>query len=55
MVFAQQCQATSRQLDAINPFNIERIEVLSGASAVYGGDATGGVINIITKKSTSKR
>ncbi|AIJ38021.1 TonB-dependent receptor [Flavobacterium psychrophilum] len=48
-------RATSRQLDAINPFNIERIEVLSGASAVYGGDATGGVINIITKKSTSKK
>lgn len=40
----------SRQLDSIDPSNIERIEVLSGASSVYGGDATGGVINIITKK-----
>lgn len=40
----------SRQFDAIDPFNIERIEVLSGASSVYGGGATGGIINIITKK-----
>lgn len=40
----------SRQLDSIDPSNIEHIEVLSGASSVYGGDATGGVINIITKK-----
>ncbi|WP_306352723.1 TonB-dependent receptor [Flavobacterium sp. '19STA2R22 D10 B1'] len=47
-------RAVSRQFDAIDPFNIERIEVLSGASAVYGGDATGGIINIITKKGTSK-
>ena len=31
--------------------NIERIEVLKGsASILYGGDAKGGVINIITKK-----
>lgn len=42
----------SRQLDAIDPFNIARIEVLSGASSVYGGDATGGIINIITKRAT---
>lgn len=42
-------RSISRQLDAIDPFNIERIEVLSGASAIYGGNATGGIINIITK------
>ncbi|SFN29642.1 iron complex outermembrane recepter protein [Chryseobacterium oleae] len=42
-------RAISRQLDAIDPFNIERIEVLSGASSIYGGNATGGIINIITK------
>ena len=30
-------RGTARQLDAIDPFNIERIEVLSGASALYGG------------------
>ena len=40
----------SRQFDAIDPFNIQRIEVLSGATALYGGNATGGIINIITKK-----
>ncbi len=33
--------------------NVERIETLKGAaSAMYGADAKGGVINIITKKST---
>lgn len=35
--------------------NIERIEVLKGsASALYGADAQGGVINIITKKTGGK-
>lgn len=48
-------RATSRQFDAIDPFNIERIEVLSGASAIYGGDSTGGIINIITKKPKSNQ
>lgn len=43
-------RAVSRQFDSIDPFNIERIEVLSGATAVYGGGATGGIINIVTKK-----
>lgn len=43
-------RGVSRQLDAIDPFNIERIEVLSGASSIYGGNATGGIINIITTK-----
>jgi len=40
----------SRQFDSIDPFNIDRIEVLSGATAVYGGGSTGGIVNIITKK-----
>ncbi|WP_175636271.1 TonB-dependent receptor [Pedobacter ghigonis] len=43
-------RGVSRQFESIDPFNIERIEVLSGASAVYGGGATGGIVNIITKK-----
>ena len=37
-----------------DPANIERIEVIKGpASVLYGSDAIGGVINIITKKGTS--
>ncbi len=47
-------RGTARQLDAIDPFNIDRIEVLSGASALYGGGATGGIVNIITKKGSEK-
>lgn len=40
-------------LDRISINSIERIEILRGpASALYGSDALGGVINIITKKST---
>ncbi len=39
--------------ESINVNNIERIEVIQGAAAVmYGADAMGGVINIITKKYT---
>lgn len=43
-------RSISRQLDSIDPFNIDRIEVLSGATSIYGAGATGGVINIVTKK-----
>jgi iron complex outermembrane receptor protein len=43
-------RSVSRQFDSIDPFNIERIEVLSGASAVYGAGATGGVVNIVTRR-----
>lgn len=39
-------------LGRINPNNIEKIEVVKGASSsLYGSDAIGGVINVITKKS----
>jgi len=39
----------------INTANIERIEIIRGASsALYGSDAMGGVINIITKKPRRK-
>ncbi len=39
-------------LDAINPQDIESIEVIKGpaAATLYGADAAGGVIQIITKK-----
>ena len=38
-------------LSNIDPAEVERIEVLRGAaSAIYGADAMGGVINIVTRK-----
>lgn len=40
----------ARVLTLIDPGAIERVEVIHGASAVYGDGATGGVINIITRK-----
>ncbi|MDE1188100.1 MAG: TonB-dependent siderophore receptor [Pantoea sp.] len=43
-------RSDSRQLDSIDPFNIEHIEVISGATSLYGGGSTGGLINIVTKK-----
>jgi TonB-dependent starch-binding outer membrane protein SusC len=44
-------QSTS-YLDALNPDDIESIEVIKGpaAATLYGADAAGGVIQIITKK-----
>lgn len=44
----------SRQLDSIDPFNIDHIEVISGATSLYGGGSTGGLINIVTKKASRK-
>lgn len=48
-------RSDSRQLDAIDPFNVSRIEVISGATALYGGGSTGGLINIVTKKGQSEK
>jgi len=36
----------------VDPSMIERIEVVRGTTAIYGDGATGGLINIITKKPT---
>lgn len=42
-------------LSRINPDNIERIEIVKGASSLlYGSDAIAGVVNVITKKSKQK-
>ena len=39
-----------QEYGAIDPYNIERVEVIRGGSAVYGLGAQGGIINVITKK-----
>lgn len=42
---------SSQDLNSIPSAAVERIEILTdGASAVYGSDAIGGVVNIITRK-----
>ncbi|ENW96446.1 TonB-dependent receptor [Acinetobacter sp. NIPH 298] len=45
----------ARQLNSISPSMIERIEVLSGATSIYGSGATGGIINIITKRADASQ
>lgn len=42
----------SRIISLIDLNQVERIEVVNGASSIYGNGATGGIINFITKKST---
>ena len=39
-----------RDFNTIDPAAIERVEVIRGATAIYGKGASGGLINIITKK-----
>jgi TonB-dependent starch-binding outer membrane protein SusC len=45
---------TANALDMVNPNDIESIEIIKGpaAATLYGADAAGGVIQIITKKGT---
>lgn len=47
-------QSTSRNVSRdfinIDPAVIERVEVVRGATSIYGNGATGGVINIITRR-----
>lgn len=40
----------ARDLMTIDPAMVERVEVIRGATAIYGHGASGGVVNIITKK-----
>ncbi len=39
-----------RDINTIDPSTIERIEVIKGATAIYGNGADGGIVNYITKK-----
>jgi len=39
----------SRDLFTVDPDAIERIEVIRGASTLYGGGAAGGLINVVTR------
>ena len=49
-VSQQDNRAISRFLNTLSPATIERIEVVSNASAVYGAGSAGGIINIITRQ-----
>lgn len=46
---------TDRDLRTISPYAIERIEVIEGATSLYGSGGAGGIVNFITKKSTQDR
>ena len=45
----------SRILSMIDLNSVERIEVVNGASSLYGAGGTGGTINFITKRGTSDK
>lgn len=45
----------SRDIRTIDPSAIERVEIVKGATAVYGNGADGGLINYITKKPTTSK
>ncbi|WP_439881634.1 TonB-dependent receptor [Pontibacter sp. MBLB2868] len=44
----------SRDVRTIDPEAIERVEIVKGATAVYGNGADGGLINYITKQPNTK-
>ncbi|MEG4578510.1 TonB-dependent receptor [Microcoleus sp. MON1_C5] len=48
-------QSFGREFRNIDPSAIERIEVVRGSTAIYGAQATGGVVNIITRRPTEER
>lgn len=45
----------ARDIRSISPFAIERVEVIKGATAIYGNGSTGGIINYITKKNKGEQ
>jgi iron complex outermembrane recepter protein len=48
-------QSFGKEFRTIDPSAIERIEVVRGSTAIYGAQAAGGVINIITRRPTEER
>ena len=44
-------RATDRDIRSIDPAAVERIEIVKGATSIYGNGAIGGVMNTVTKKS----
>ncbi|EHO08004.1 hypothetical protein HMPREF9714_02372 [Myroides odoratimimus CCUG 12901] len=45
----------ARDIRSIAPFAIERVEVIKGATSIYGNGSTGGIINYITKKNRGEQ
>ncbi|MEZ0184005.1 TonB-dependent receptor [Flavobacterium oncorhynchi] len=48
-------KSAGREIRSIDPSVIERIEVIKGATAIYGNGADGGLINYITKKPKTQK
>lgn len=48
-------KSAGRELRTIDPSVIERIEVIKGATAIYGNGADGGLINYITKSGKTQK
>ena len=44
---------SSRDLRSIDPAAVERVEIIKGATAIYGNGANGGIIKIVTKKNAA--
>ncbi|MBD0824000.1 TonB-dependent receptor [Aestuariibaculum marinum] len=45
----------NRDINTIDPNTIERIEIIKGATAIYGNGADGGIVNYITKKTNAAK
>ncbi|MND55515.1 Ferric aerobactin receptor precursor [compost metagenome] len=48
-------RAASREMRSIDPSAIEKIEVVKGATSIYGNGADGGLINYITRKPSEQK
>ncbi|WP_285007956.1 TonB-dependent receptor [Pedobacter faecalis] len=45
----------SRDIRTLDPAVIERVEVIKGATSIYGNGSAGGIINFITKKAVADK